>query len=105
MRALAAEALNAESPVWQASIAGQVRTPAPTFLFPSIATRSIPIQHARQKFSGIRIRQLSDRFRRTGPYNITASLTAFRTQIDHPICRLDYFEIMLDHQNRAPCLN
>ena len=55
--------------------------------------------------SCVRIRQLGDGLRRPGAHYVSTPFAALGTEVNHPICCLDYFQIVLDHQNRAPCFN
>src|SRR5438034_11505076 len=91
--------------------AGQVKTPAP--MWPEVVTLApawlwvalISIQNLCQELPRVRVRQLCDGFRRTGSNRVAAALAAFGAQINYPVCCLDNFQIMLDHQDRAPCFN
>src|SRR5579863_2885784 len=62
-------------------------------------------QHPRQKLASIRILQSGNVLRRPFTHNVSAALAAFRPQINYPIGGLDHFQIMLNDQNRSPCLN
>ena len=66
---------------------------------------AIAVEHTRQIFSCIRTCDLGDRFRRPGPDDLAAAAAAFRSEIDDPIRGLDDFEIVLDDDDRAPCIN
>ena len=74
-------------------------------LLTAVGWVSISIQDLRQELSGVRIRQLGDDLWRAGADHVSAPLAALRAQINHPVCCLDDFQIVLDHQNRAPCFN
>ena len=66
---------------------------------------TIPVQDTRQIFSRVRSRELRNCFWRSRAYNFAAPAAALGTQIDHPIRRLDDFQIVLDDDNRSPCFN
>src|SRR5450755_2554697 len=59
----------------------------------------------RQIFSGVGTFQLRDRLWRAGPHNLPAAIPALRPQVDHPIRSLDDLQIVLDDNDRSPCLN
>src|ERR1700745_4247122 len=69
-------------------------------LFVAIGTgSSVPVQHRRQIFSSIGIGKLRNRLGSCCAHDIAAPLAALGPQIDHPIRRLDDFEIVLDHDD------
>src|SRR5579864_1482492 len=62
-------------------------------------------QNASQIFSRVRASQLCDGLRRSHADHFAAAIAALRPQIDDPIRSLDDFEIVLDHDDRSPCIN
>ena len=65
---------------------------------------AISVQHTRQILPSIRAGQLGDGLGWTHPDHLAATIAALGTKIDHPVRRLDYFQIVLDDYDRAPCL-
>ncbi len=66
---------------------------------------SVSVQHPFQILSSVRVFQLRDRFGRAGADKIPAAIAAFRAQVDDPVRRLDDFEIVLDDDDGASCIN
>ena len=58
-----------------------------------------------QIMSGIRLRTLCHLFRRAGTDNLSAAVTAFRSQINDVIRYLDDIQIMLDNDYAVATLN
>ena len=62
---------------------------------------AVSVQHPLQILSSVRVFQLRDRFGRAGADKVPAAIAAFRTEVDHPVRRLDDFEIVLDDDDGA----
>src|ERR1700746_831528 len=84
----------------------QASSAANASLRAAIGTRcTIAVENTRQIFSGIGTCQLRDCLGRPRPHDLAPAASAFWPEIDHPISGLNYFQIVLDNNNRAPCIN
>ncbi len=63
---------------------------------------AISVQHTRQILPSIRAGQLGDGLGWTDSDHLAAAIAALGTKVDHPVSRLDHFQIVLDDYNRAP---
>jgi len=64
----------------------------------SILPILIARQNAREVTAGVRVRIARHLFRRARRDNAAAAITAFGTEVDHPIGGFDYVEIVLDDE-------
>ena len=58
-------------------------------------------KHAAQPLPRIRSGNTSDLFWTTCRDNLTAAVASFRTEIDHPVGKLDDVHVMLDEHERV----
>src|ERR1700721_711892 len=62
---------------------------------------AVSIQHMLQVLPRVRVSQLRNCFGRAGAHDVSAAGSAFGTEVNHPICRLDHFEVVFDDDDRA----
>ena len=74
-------------------------------LFAPIGTRVHSHSGTRQIFSRVGIGKFGDRLGRSRAHYIAAPAAALGAEINHPIGGLDDFKIVLDDDNRSPCIN
>jgi hypothetical protein len=65
---------------------------------------AIAVQNTRQIFPSVRAGHLGNRFRRSGADHLPSPRPTFGTKVNYPVCRLDHFQVVLNHDDRAPCL-
>src|ERR1700674_4233656 len=71
-----------------------------TSILPVTMACAVPIQDPPQVLSRVRVLQLRNRLRRTEADEVPTAIAAFRTEVDHPVSRLDDFEIVLNDDDR-----
>src|ERR1700704_471753 len=79
-----------------------VAVPFTSRVLPVTIGDAVSVQDLLEKLSCVGIVQLSNHLRRTRTHEIAAPVAALRTEIDDPICGLDHFEVMLNHNYGSP---
>ena len=66
---------------------------------------TIAVQHRLQVLPRVGILEFCNRLWCPGAHDASAAAPTLRPQINHPICGLDHLKVVLDNDDRAPCIN
>src|ERR1700674_5205746 len=76
-----------------------------TSILPVTMAYAVSVQDPLQILSSVRVFQLRDRFGRSEADKVPTAITAFRTEVNDPVRSLDHFKIVLDDDDRTPCID